>query len=136
MSETGRPSAVDTTPPINTAAIGVDLGLVILFAAIGFQTHAGELSLNGVASTAWPFLLALLVAHVLLISLRRSATHLLAGAIIVLVTVAGGMILRQLTGAGTATAFIAVAVLFNTTTLLGWRLVASFIARRKQLHPN
>jgi hypothetical protein len=115
--------------PVNTAAIGVDAALVVLFATIGYWTHADELSLGGVASTAWPFLLALGVAHLLLAALGRPAASLLGGVAVWLVTVAGGMGVRQFAGDGTATAFVVVATAFNAATLLGWRLVALLVRR-------
>lgn len=131
MSENMSTSTTKETSHINTAAIGIDFGLVILFAAIGYQTHANELTFNGVVSTAWPFVLALLAAHALLIALRQSATRVLSGVTIWLITVIGGMTIRQITGDGTATAFVVVATLFNATTLLGWRLLAALVARRR-----
>jgi hypothetical protein len=116
--------------PSNAAALGIDAVLVVVFAAIGYWTHADTISLGGVASTAWPFLVALAVAHLLLVALDRPAAGLTGGAVAWLVTLTGGMVVRQLTGAGTATAFIVVAGVFNVVTLLGWRLIA-LLARRR-----
>ena len=100
---------------VDATAIGVDTIFVIIFAAIGYYTHHDTLPLSGLVSTAWPFVSALLAAHLLL------------------VTVSGGMALRQLTDEGTATAFIVVTTIFNAATLLGWRL-AALIARRNKAH--
>ena len=45
-------------------------------------------------------------------------------------TVAGGQLLRVISGQGTAVAFIVVSVLFLGLFLLGWRLGARFLAHR------
>jgi hypothetical protein len=45
-------------------------------------------------------------------------------------TVAGGQLLRVLSGQGTAAAFIVVSLLFLGLFLLGWRLAARFLAGR------
>ena len=117
------------TTSLNTAALGVDAGLVALFAAIGYWTHADELTLPGVASTAWPFLLALVAAHGLLLAARRDAAALLSGVVVWVVTVALGMVVRKVAGDGTAVPFVVVATLFNLATLVGWRLVGRLIRR-------
>ena len=53
------------------------------------------------------------------------------GVVIVLVTVALGMALRVVSGQGTAVAFIIVALSFLTLFLVGWRLVARRLLRRR-----
>lgn len=122
-------TAPSVSTPFNTAALGIDAGLVVLFAAIGYWTHADTLTLAGVASTAWPFLIALVVAHVVLFATCRNTVTLLSGVGVWILTVALGMVVRKVGGDGTAVAFIVVATLFNAATLLGWRLVARFVRR-------
>ena len=53
------------------------------------------------------------------------------GVVIVLVTVALGMVLRVVSGQGTAVAFILVALSFFTLFLVGWRMVARLVLRRR-----
>ena len=118
---------------VDATAIGVDTIFVIIFAAIGYYTHHDTLPLSGLVSTAWPFVSALLAAHLLLIALRRPAASMISGFVLWIVTVSGGMALRQLTDEGTATAFMVVTTIFNAATLLGWRL-AALIARRNKAH--
>lgn len=120
-----------SAPKTNTAAIGIDIALVVLFAAIGYQTHAGELTARGAALTAWPFLVALIIGHLIVRALRRDGAWISAGVIVWIVTVSGGMILRQVSGDGTAPAFIAVATAFNAVTLIGWRAIARVFRPQK-----
>lgn len=53
------------------------------------------------------------------------------GVLVWLSTVAVGMVLRVLTGAGTAWSFIAVAMLATAILLLGWRFVADLVESRR-----
>ncbi|WP_369688382.1 DUF3054 family protein [Actinomadura macra] len=48
-----------------------------------------------------------------------------------LVTVAVGMVLRVVSGQGTAFAFVVVALAFLALVLLGWRLVAGRVSPRR-----
>lgn len=104
--------------------LAVDAVLVVVFAAIGYATHADALTLAGVASTAWPFLVALAAAHAVLLVAGRPAAEVLSGLLVWVVTVGGGMLVRRVAGDGTATAFIVVAAVFNLVTLVGWRALA------------
>ncbi|MGN0065815.1 MAG: DUF3054 domain-containing protein [Nocardioides sp.] len=116
--------------PLSRAAVlGIDAVLVVVFAAIGYWTHADELTPAGVVSTAWPFLLALLGAHGVLLAAGRRADEILSGLLVWVITVAAGMVIRKVSGDGTATPFIVVATLFNAATLLGWRLIARYARR-------
>lgn len=110
------------------APLAVDIVLVVLFAAIGARTHHdGGPTPAEIAEVAWPFLVGLGVVH----AFARLPLTVRFGLVAWIGTVAIGMVLRQLTGDGTATAFIVVATLFNLVTLVGWRLVASLAARRR-----
>lgn len=130
-AETPPNTASQPTPRVNITTISIDAVLVIVFAGIGYYTHHDTLTLTGLVSTAWPFLAGLLAAHVLLAALRRPAATLISGFVVWIVTVSGGMALRQLTDEGTATAFIVVTTIFNAATLLGWRAGALIANRRK-----
>lgn len=117
------------TPLPRGTVIAVDAVLVVVFAAIGYWTHADALTFEGVVSTAWPFLLALAVAHAVLAVAGRPAAEVLSGLLAWVVTVGGGMLVRKATGDGTAVPFIVVATLFNLATLVGWRVVAGLVRR-------
>lgn len=108
-------------------ALALDAALVVVFAVLGARTHHdGALGIEAVADVAWPFLIGLGLAHVFL----QTPFTLRSGVVVWLVTVVVGMVVRQLTGDGTALAFVVVATLFNLATLVGWRAIALLAARR------
>jgi Protein of unknown function (DUF3054) len=104
-------------------AVLIDVCCVLVFVAIGRASHAKGETLGGIASTAWPFLCGLAAGWVLSRAWRRPLTLRPAGVIIWLLTVALGMVLRVVSGQGTAVAFIVVALAFLGLFLLGWRLI-------------
>ncbi len=111
-------------------ALIVDVVFVLIFAVIGRVSH--EEDAGGLFLTAWPFLVALVVGHLLagLVPARpRRPWSLGWGAIVWLVTVAGGMLLRVATGDTAETPFIIVASLVLAAFLVGWRLVAMLVRR-------
>ncbi|SFR96925.1 Protein of unknown function [Agrococcus baldri] len=123
-----RPASA-TTAWIATA---IDAVLVVAFAAIGRATHdggvLGEAGL-GLATTAWPFLAALGLGWLLCLGWRAPLSPLRAGVPIWLATVAGGMLLRALSGQGTAVPFVVVATLTLLLMLIGWRVLAVVVLR-------
>ena len=113
----------------------VDAVLVLVFAVIGRASH-GE-SPGGFLITAWPFIVALLVGHVvaaLLPARPRRPWSLGWGAVVWLVTVAGGLLLRVATGDTAQIAFIIVATLVLGVFLLGWRAAAALLRRLSLIH--
>lgn len=109
----------------------VDAVLVLVFAVIGRASH-GE-SPGGFLITAWPFLVALLVGHVvaaLLPARPRRPWSLGWGAVVWAVTAVGGLLLRVATGDTAQIAFIIVTTLVLGAFLVGWRAVAAFLRRR------
>ncbi|WP_306232437.1 DUF3054 domain-containing protein [Agrococcus beijingensis] len=114
-------------------AIAVDAVAVIAFAAIGRATHDGDVLGSwglGLATTAWPFLVALAIGWLACRGWRAPLAPLRTGVSIWLVTVVGGMLLRVLSGQGTAAPFVIVATLTLLLLLVGWRLVARLVVRR------
>jgi hypothetical protein len=108
---------------------GLDVVSVVVFVAIGRASHEEPGDLAGLAGTAWPFLAALALGWLVLRAWRRPAALVPAGVGIWLVTVAGGMALRAVSGQGTAVPFVIVATSFLAMELLGWRLAARLAAR-------
>ena len=108
----------------------LDICCVLAFVIIGRDSHAKGESLAGIASTSWPFLCGLGVGWVASRAWRRPLALRPAGLAAWLCTVALGMILRVVSGQGTAFAFILVALAFLGLFLLGWRLLAQLLARR------
>jgi hypothetical protein len=106
--------------------LALDTALICLFAAVGRRSHAESGALLAVAATAWPFLAGMAAGWlVLLLAVRRAPLSVRDGIAVWLTTVGLGMVLRALTGAGTAFSFIIVATLFLGAGLLGWRGVAA-----------
>jgi hypothetical protein len=105
-------------------AVVLDIACVLVFVIIGRASHVRGESLAGIASTSWPFLCGLGVGWLASRAWRRPLAIRPAGLVVWLSTVAIGMILRVISGQGTAAAFIAVALGFLALFLLGWRLLA------------
>jgi hypothetical protein len=110
-------------------AVVLDVLCVLLFVVIGRASHTKGESLAGIASTSWPFLCGLAAGWAVARAWRRPLTLRPAGLAAWLGTVALGMLLRVVSGQGTAVAFIIVALAFLGLFLLGWRLVARLAAR-------
>ncbi|MCH1883527.1 DUF3054 domain-containing protein [Agrococcus sp. ARC_14] len=111
------------------SAVAIDVVLVVAFAAIGRATHhdgvLGESGL-GLATTAWPFLAALAAGWLTSRGWRAPTAPLRTGVPLWLVTVVGGMLLRAVSGQGTAVPFIVVATL-TLLLLVGWRAIAATV---------
>ena len=111
-------------------AVLLDVCCVLVFVIIGRASHTKGETLGGIASTAWPFLAGLAAGWIVSRAWRRPFALRPAGVIVWLLTVALGMVLRVVSGQGTAVAFIVVALAFLGLFLLGWRLLAGVLARR------
>ncbi|WP_280370815.1 DUF3054 domain-containing protein [Nocardia wallacei] len=111
----------------------VDLLLVIVFCAIGRRSH-DEAVLTGLLRTLWPFGAGLIVGWLLAAwftarpgiadAPRRFDPLPLwpTGVVVWLSTLVVGMLLRVVSGQGTAVSFIIVAATVLALFLLGWRL--------------
>ncbi|MCM1012413.1 DUF3054 domain-containing protein [Brevibacterium sp. XM4083] len=114
-------------------ALVVDLVLVILFTIIGHYTHSNDLDPQGIVTTAWPFVAALVVAWVLAAVWDRPLSPLASGTGIWAITVLLGLVIRGLTGAGgdpgqVPVSFMVVATTLNFITLVGWRVIATTVS--------
>jgi hypothetical protein len=112
-------------------AVVADCCCVLLFVIIGRASHTKGESLGGIASTAWPFLAGLAGGWLAARGWRRPLGLVPAGVGAWLGTVALGMVLRVVSGQGTALAFILVALAFLGLVLLGWRLACGYLLRRQ-----
>ena len=110
-------------------AVVLDIACVLIFVLIGRASHTKGESLAGIASTSWPFLVGLGAGWLASRAWRRPLAIRPAGLVVWLSTVAVGMVLRVISGQGTAVGFIAVALAFLALVLLGWRLLARLIRR-------
>jgi FtsH-binding integral membrane protein len=112
-------------------AVVLDIACVLIFVIIGRASHAKGESVGGIASTCWPFLCGLAVGWALSRAWRRPLALRPVGLAVWLSTVTLGMILRVVAGQGTAVAFVIVALAFLGLFLLGWRLAARLLTRRR-----
>ncbi len=123
-----RPSA-----RVTGGSLAADVLAVLVFVAIGRHVHDHGVSPAGIASTSWPFL-AGLAGGWLAAAHRRAPTTLATGVVAWLGCVAGGMVLRVVSGQGIAVAFVFVALAFLGALLLGWRALVG-LARRGARSP-
>ncbi|MHA7304056.1 DUF3054 domain-containing protein [Arthrobacter sp. TMN-49] len=112
--------------------IAADVVLVLIFALSGRSSHREDLSVAGVLETAWPFLAALAVGWLICRTWRQPLRVWPHGVCLWLITVAGGMALRILSGATAAVPFVVVATLVLALFLLGHRLIATRVTRGTQ----
>nr|WP_203582144.1 DUF3054 domain-containing protein [Microbacterium hibisci] len=112
-------------------ALALDIVLVVAFAAIGRASHDSDVW-TGLWQTAWPFLVALGVGWLVTFAWRAPTAPLRSGLGIWAVTVTGGMLLRALSGQGTAVAFVVVAAATLLVALVGWRLIAAGVHRARR----
>lgn len=116
--------------PVILLAFGLDAIFVTVFAAIGRVSHA-EAAFTGLATTAGPFLAALVAGWLVSLAWHAPRAIVRTGVPVWAVTVAGGMILRALSGQGVQVALVIVAASVLLIMLVGWRLVAALLVRRR-----
>lgn len=111
-------------------ALTADVIAILIFALSGRSSHRETLTLLGVLETAWPFLAALAIGW-LLARLWQNPLRLWPnGVCLWLITVAGGMALRIVSGGTAAIPFVIVATVVLAVFLLGHRAIASRVMRR------
>lgn len=98
----------------------LDLVLTGLFVALGMNSH--DSSWSEYPLTVLPFVLALIAAW-LLPQVRRAPASLTAGAIVYVITTAGGLALRWAFGDGLSGAFPLVTAAVLAVFFFGWRLI-------------
>jgi hypothetical protein len=104
-------------------AVGLDLAVVVAFAAIGRATHGEGTVPTEVLRAALPFAVAALTAHLTLNWRRQSPRPVLAGLFVWAVTFLGGLVGRLLLGETAEGAFALVAGAVLAAGMLVWRLV-------------
>ncbi len=111
--------------------LGVDIGCVLVFCAVGRRSHDEGLNIAGVAATAWPFLTGTVVGWVLSRGWRRPTAVVPTGVTVWVCTVVVGMLLRKVSSAGVAVSFVVVASSVTALLLLGWRAALLAMPRRR-----
>lgn len=111
-------------------ALVCDVVCVLVFTLVGTTNHATSGSLGHVALVGLPFLIGLAVGWLATRAWRSPAQPLPTGVAVWFSTVALGLLLRPLFGGGFAVSFALVTAVFLGVTLLGWRALATVMARR------
>ncbi|SEE50468.1 Protein of unknown function [Arthrobacter alpinus] len=117
-------------PPHVLYAAAADLVLVLIFAASGRSSHSEALTAGGVFLTAWPFLVALALGWLVCRTWKAPLTIWPQGVCLWLITVAGGMALRIVSGRTAELPFVIVATVVVGLFLLGHRAVGQLIVKR------
>lgn len=117
-------------------AAALDAGAIVTFAVVGRATHEeGILGGNGLGllNTLWPFLVGAAAGWALAKAWRRPCAWWPTGVIVWASAFVGGMVLRMASSQGVAVSFMIVAATFLALTLIGWRVIAGVIAKRRGL---
>lgn len=107
----------------------LDVVLVLVFVALGRQSHDEGITLFGTLETSWPFLVGLAFGWLVTGAWRQPLGVLKPGAILWVCAVVVGMLLRLVSAQGTAFAFIIVATVTLALFLIGWRALAAGFRR-------
>jgi len=99
----------------------LDLVLVAVFAVIGRASHAESLDLAGIATTAWPFAVSVVLGSV--VASWRNWPWWVQGIFVWVVALVGGMALRVAAGGSTAPGFVIVGGISLAVFLIGWRAI-------------
>lgn len=92
--------------------------------------------MTGFLTTLWPFLIGAAIGWAVAYAFTRSDVFLPSrivpsGVVIWVSTVIVGMILRVVSGQGTAVSFIIVATIATGVLLIGWRALTAFSEARR-----
>ncbi|MCI4656566.1 DUF3054 domain-containing protein [Cryobacterium zhongshanensis] len=120
-------SSPRTLPASALLAAGIDAALVLVFAAIGRASHGEDLL--GVLTTWWPFLGGLTIGWLIMRAWHAPQRIVYTGLGVWLWTVAGGLLLRVVSGQGIQPSFIVVTAIVLGLFLVGWRGIAVLVRR-------
>jgi peptidoglycan/LPS O-acetylase OafA/YrhL len=130
MTSETKPSTRGPRRAIIAAALS-DAFLILVFAAIGRDAHQRGDIVTGVFLTAWPFLAGAAIAWFAGRAWRHPLS-MASGVVIWLGAVAGGMVLRALTGQSVVFAFVVVALLSLALFLVGYRALIALVRRLRR----
>ena len=117
-------------PGIRAVLLALDLILIIVFAAVGRDTHEHGLDPAGILVTASPFLAACLAGRAVLARWISPALLWPAGVVLWIITVAAGLGIRALFGGGVVLSFAVVTLVVLGAFLLLPRAAAALLRRR------
>ncbi|ACQ80975.1 putative transmembrane protein [Beutenbergia cavernae DSM 12333] len=112
-------------------AAALDVVCVLVFVVAGRRTHAEAGTLVGTLEVAWPFLAGLGLGWLLSRAWRAPLRPIPTGVVIWAATLLAGLALRGLSGGGLALPFVLVATAVLAVLVIGWRLVAAAVVRRR-----
>ena len=105
---------------------------MLVFALAGKTSHEASDSSWVILAIVWPFALAVALAHTGLVLRGRQTRRIWPeGGVVLAVTYVLGMLLRAVSGRGTAVGFLVVAALFLALTMLGWRSIVQLAISRR-----
>jgi peptidoglycan/LPS O-acetylase OafA/YrhL len=107
-----------------------DLILVIVFVLIGRGSH-DEDPIGGALVTLWPFAVGLVVGWLGARAWRSPRVIAPTGLVVWSATVIVGMVLRVASDQGVQLSFVIVASVVLGVFLLGWRLIAKLVNKRR-----
>ncbi|MBO1268380.1 DUF3054 domain-containing protein [Arthrobacter cavernae] len=125
-----------TTVPAAVFTAAVDALLILVFAAIGRDAHARGDVITGVFATAWPFLAGAAIAWLAVRAWRAPLALWPAGVAVWIGAVAGGMLLRAITGQSVVLPFVIVALISLAVFLLGYRGIIALGRRFRRSRPR
>lgn len=112
-------------------AFVADFVLVLAFVLIGRRSHDESDALTGIGITLWPFLVGTVIGWLGLVGFRWPIVTIPSGALVWIATVFVGMLLRAQSGQGIAVSFVVVASIVLGVFLVGWRVLALSLLRRR-----
>ncbi len=112
-------------------AIALDVALVLAFVTLSRLSHSQPMTPDGIAGTAWPFLVGLVIGWLVTRSWQSTLTFWAAFGVFI-GTFAVGIAFRHLTFTGAQPSFVAMAFSVMSVLLMGWRLMAYLELRRRE----
>lgn len=112
-------------------AIALDAALVLAFVTLSRLSHSQPMTPDGIAGTAWPFLVGLVIGWLVTRSWQSPLTFWAAFGVFI-GTFAVGIAFRHLTFTGAQPSFVAMAFSVLSVLLMGWRLMAYLELRRRE----
>lgn len=117
---------------LTLAAAATDAAMILVFAAVGRDAHQRGDVVTGVLLTAWPFLAGAALGWIIARAWRQPLSVRRTGLAVWLGSVAGGMVLRALTGQTVVLPFLIVALVSLGVLLVGYRLLLAGFRRRRR----
>lgn len=114
-------------------ALIADLAAVVVFAALGRETHEHGLDAAGVILTAAPFMAGAVIGWLVSRAWRRPLAVWPSGVVVWLCAVVFGLLLRGASGGGLALAFQIVTLVTLGVFLLGWRLAVLLVTKLRRV---